>query len=371
MILSLSAIPLAACDFFGGEDVDATLYKLKLSYSSNVASTLDEKDLKAQLAFGEDGRGARDDDEIEELKKAGASDADVAKAGSKQGDGYYYFFDQDPMIIDAPTLEGYVFEGMYFKGTDELAFRSNYVDPNGNRARWNMETKGAESIELEARYVALTYSITYCYGIESGPDRTHSGVMPNGAHNNPATFNYELEKNVTLDDPQEINGYEFKYWYYTHDGSPEKIKCEKLPTVLDETFIHVMNYDSNNKPQYGLTLFAFYDIASHNVTYSIDDGITATIKLTDDAGAEVECNLASGSAKIPHGYCLDIWVDTSEIDIFYPEMDHVFDGIYINGVKLPDLDIGGGVTRADNHPSPFEVDKDMTIEVKVKTVSVG
>lgn len=370
-MLSLSAIPLAACDLFGGDgETDATLYKVKLSYSSNV--NLDENDLKAQLAFGVDGRGARDDFEIEELKKAGASDEDIAKVGVKQSDGYYYFFDQDPIIVDTPTLEGYILEGMYYKGTDDLAFKPNFVDIDGNRQRWNVDTKGAESIELEARYIPLSYTITYCYGIESGPDREHSGLMPNGSHNNPASFNYADDPDVTLAAPQEvINGYEFKYWYYTHDGSPEKIKCEKLPTVLDETFIHAMTY-VGNKPQYGLTLFAFYDIASHNVTYSIDDGITATIKLTDDAGNEVDCDLAtSGSAQIKHGYCLDIWVDTSEIDIFYPEMDHVFDGIYINGKKIADLDIGGGITRADNHPSPFPVDEDMVIEVKVKTLSVG
>lgn len=368
LMLSISALPLAACDMFGGGDeVDGKLYKLKLSCSENV--TFDEEDLTAQLAFGEDGKGARDEYEIEELKKAGASDEDIAKVGTKQSDGYYYFFDQDPMFINVPTIEGYVLQGMYYKGTDERAFNPNYVDPNGNRSRWNMETKGADSIELEARYVALNYSVTYCYGIESGSDRTHSGLMPNGTHNNPANYDYGENKEVTLAAPTEtIEGYEFKYWYYCYEGSPEKIECTKLPKVLDERFIHAMTYDSNGNPQYGLTLFAFYDLASYEVTFSIDEGVTATVTLITESGERTPLDISSGKVTVQYGCSLDVWVDTSEIYVTYPEMDHEFEGVYINGVKAPDIEYGEGLTRPCNRPDAFAITGDTTIEVKVKVV---
>lgn len=157
-----SALSLSACDLFGGDDekADATLYHLTLS--SNLTLSEEEKaKLKATYGYGEPSpvvvEGVRDEDKIAALKDAGATDADIAKAGKRQSDGSYYFFDQDPIYIEYPEKLGYKMTGFYYKEDNKLAYNpivSTNSDGNKYLTRWNMDAK---DVELEARYQKWSY----------------------------------------------------------------------------------------------------------------------------------------------------------------------------------------------------------------------
>ncbi|MCQ2409119.1 MAG: hypothetical protein MJ068_01085 [Clostridia bacterium] len=156
---------LTACDnpFAKDEDkADATLYKLTLSTSSNV--TVDQAELKATYGYGEPSatvkEGVRDSDEIAELKDAGATNADIAKAGVRQSDGSYYFFEADPIYLEAPQIDGYKLTGFFYKGTNTLAINPilQRIDGGMYLPRWNMDAK---NVELEARYEKWTYTVSF------------------------------------------------------------------------------------------------------------------------------------------------------------------------------------------------------------------
>ena len=166
LVSVLSIITLASC----GEKPDTTLYSVELS--SNITLTAAQKaGLTAELAFGADGKGSRDEYEVEELKKAGATDADIEKVGKLQDDGKYYFYDQDPMYLNAPEVEDYMFRGFYEKGTDKFVYKRHADATTGLDNRWNCPGK---NIELEARYEKLTYDY-YFNTVEAGQ------TNPNGA----------------------------------------------------------------------------------------------------------------------------------------------------------------------------------------------
>lgn len=156
---------LTACDnpFAKDEDkADATLYKLTLFTSSNV--TVDQAELKATYGYGEPSatvkEGVRDADEIAELKDAGATDADIAKAGVRQSDGSYYFFEADPIYLEAPQIDGYKLTGFFYKGTNTLAINPilQRIDGGMYLPRWNMDAK---NVELEARYEKWSYTVSF------------------------------------------------------------------------------------------------------------------------------------------------------------------------------------------------------------------
>lgn len=156
---------LTACDNPFAKDADkadATLYKLTLSTSSNV--TVNQSDLKATYGYGEPSatvkEGVRDADEIAALKDAGATDADIAKAGVRQSDGSYYFFDADPIYLEAPQIDGYKLTGFFYKGTNTLVINPilQSIDGGMYLPRYNMDNK---NVELEARYEKWTYTVSF------------------------------------------------------------------------------------------------------------------------------------------------------------------------------------------------------------------
>lgn len=162
ILLPLLAATLSSCDLpfgpggGGDEKADPTLYQLKLS--SNLAS-VSQDSLKATFAYGVEGKevkeGVRDADEIAELKKAGATDADIAKAGKRQSDGSYYFFEADPMYLESPNSNGgYKYMGWYDKDENKYIYNQYMTGNDGNIPRWNMYQKNAN---LEAHYEKWTY----------------------------------------------------------------------------------------------------------------------------------------------------------------------------------------------------------------------
>ena len=223
---------LTACDLFGGggndEKADATLYHLTLT--ANIDINQDE--LKATYGYGEPSttvvEGVRDPDEIEELKKAGATDEDIAKAGVRQSDGSYYFFDQDPIYIETPHVDGYKLLGFFYKDTEQLAYNPIITDIDGQQAltRWNMDNK---DVVLEARYQKLTYKVTYIYSLP------FIGEIKDVTSTNPTTYSYVDDGAYTLIDPITSNeeALGFDYWEYNSLGNGF-IKTTTLPVDWEE-----------------------------------------------------------------------------------------------------------------------------------------
>lgn len=159
ILLPLLGVALAGCDSpFGPADEKANPNLYHLVLSSNIQEVTADQ-LKATYAFGVDGptvtEGVRDEDEIAELKKAGATDEDIAKAGKRQDDGSYYFFEEDPMYLEAPnSFGGYKYKGFYDKDTNTYLYNQYMTGNDGNIPRWNMYGKDAN---IEAHYEKWTY----------------------------------------------------------------------------------------------------------------------------------------------------------------------------------------------------------------------
>lgn len=346
LLLTLTLLLVASCACFfgacGEDDIDAKLYHLTITHSSNV--TIEQDKLKATYAYGCNGttvtEGVREQDEIHALKKAGATEDDIIKAGKRQADGSYYFFESDPMYIEAPEVEGFRFLGFYDKATNKLAYRPIITDIDGKRglARWNM-TQG--DVELEARYEVLKYSISYC---------DMNGLITNPT--NPTEYNSSEKVNVELNDPAKIEGYKFKYWYYVEilfDGTDNpptrKVECTKLPNIGNEGIIHTIGQDSAGNPTYGLTLWAEYEKETYNVTIKFAD---ATKNGNVTVNNTTTGKPASLIGQYESGTVLDIWVTEITTE------GYDFDKFVI-----------GTTTLSTSNRINYTVTEDVTIEIKV------
>ncbi|MBQ0099076.1 MAG: hypothetical protein KBS91_00815, partial [Firmicutes bacterium] len=246
LFLILTTCLIISCACFvvgceGGGDVDATLYHLTLS--SNI--TLDEnqkKELKAIYGYGTptailpERNADRDEDEIESLKQAGATQEDIDKAGVRQADGTYYFFEGDPIYIVAPAVEGYNLLGFYIKGTNpqypeyKLSLgRSSDIEGGQALTRWNMKSK---DVELEARYQKCTYEIDFCMDTdENNP-------------NNITSYCFLDDGIITLEPATSTNEYKaFICWEY-QDYSSEQggwipLTNSELPTDYDAEYMRI------------------------------------------------------------------------------------------------------------------------------------
>lgn len=318
-------ISLMAC----GEQADTTLYHLTLSYSENVSAneSFKQEDLKATYAYGCKGttvsQGTRDEDEVAELLKAGATQENIDKAGVRQNDGSYWFFDQDPMYLEAPKVEGYKFLGFFEKGSDsqQPTFNPMITDIDGEQglSRWNMFDK---DVELVAKYEVLTYKVTYCDA---------NGVISNPT--NPTNYDASVKLNVELLDPIVPEGYEFKYWYYNKivfdangNNTQEPVQCTKLPT----------DYEDGE-----LVLFAEFEKIKCEVTINFDPLISE--KTVDDT----LITETQFTAEYEYGTDLDIWVKDYD-------GNYSFGGFYVGNEKIE-----------SERRFTYTVEGDVTIDAKL------
>lgn len=365
LVLASSAALLAGCD-----EVNTTLYHLTLSYSSNVTSG-DQDALTAELAFGPDGELTRDEGEVEALIEAGLTQEEIDKAGVRQDDGSYYFFCEDPMFLSSPEIPGYRKLGWFDKETNECVYKELYGMNDGayRKARWNMLEKDTE---LEARYDYLKYDVTYCYAFPSsyGPtgQQLPSGIIPTDKNSNPAVYNAKEQLDVQLVAPTgDYDGYVFKGWYFiqeifneTERPDTQRVDITALPTSGVEGITKVMSYDTEGNPILGITLFAEYELSTADVSFTVDNVEGLELEVRDIDGELID--ISSGSLTVDYGTQLDIWVQYGDINPAYE-----FNGIYVNGEKLPDLDIGGGSTRPTNRET-ITITGDTTIEIKASEV---
>ena len=349
--LSLAVVGLASC----GEQIDPKLYHLTLS--SNITLSAEQKaGLKATYGYGQPSlvvvEGTRDEDEIAELKKAGASDADIEKAGKRQDDGSYYFFDQDPVYLEAPEIMGYRFEGYYYKGTTKVADRCKVMGPADNRmrSRWNMDNADTE---LEAHYEILKYTITY------GVDVVDSGIGEGNPANN-SEYNALTGGDVTLNNPVAPEGKTFKHWYINRIDSVTQQQSQeiitKLPRNFDEEIIH---YGADG---YGLTIFAEFEDAMVSPTVTVKEG--ETVLTTLDNCITIEASNNQGSIPLADSYVygsyLNVDVSVADLQIVGYELE----GIYIDDVKLPDIEVG----RVCNVTGDIELTHDTEFVIKVQKI---
>ncbi|MCQ2603195.1 MAG: hypothetical protein MJ193_04635 [Clostridia bacterium] len=193
-----------------------------------------------------------------------------------QGAGSYCL--QDRVNLYAPSIPKYRFVSWY---TDGGQFISVQQDLTGEaHGWWNMEYD--RDGYVEARYEYLRYQVTYV-GLE--------GVIQNPI--NPTYYDGKIaEDDITLE-PEIIEYYDFKYWFYYGEGGVE-IPCATLPTTTDGDVVAPIAEDV-----YALTLFAHYDKIQYNVNVNfIDDAgdpldITPTIEgFTYSQDLEFEGNTA-------------------------------------------------------------------------------
>ena len=319
LLLAGLSMTLSGCDvlaglFGGGEKVDATLYHLKLSYCDLVSGQegFDQSLLTAQYAFGEDGsEHTLDQDSIDEYMQAGETEEDIAKHGQRQEDGSYYFFSGDPMFIEAPKVDGYVFLGFFEKGSTSEQFTFNnrqYVDHLTGELvtpRWNMEDK---DIELEARYEVLKYTINYDNDVK---EYGLNGNLANGT-----VYNTLTDDPFTLKTPVEPHGMHFVRWYYAKDNgnafNPDARQTFETITELPRGE-HDAIYTTSSG--YAITLFAEYSYEEYDFTFDYHKATVGTDSVAVERDEVCEYLKISGNNTTVAGNKIDLDSDTKVVFI--------------------------------------------------------
>lgn len=358
LLLAATTLTLASC---GGEKVDVNLYSLKLSYSDNVASKAEfnKMDLVAEYAYGVNGDIHKLSDEtLEELRKNGVTQESLNMHGQKENDAYR-FFDGDPLHIFAPEVTGYRYLGYFKKGSTSEYPDYKYkkvLDSDGvyRYTRWNME----KNSELVARYEELKYSVTY------DTEVVKYGLGDNLPNN--SVYNAATDGEIILKTPNAPEGKVFKRWVCRCERFDYNIgeyvstleEIRKLPRDYDETIL--FDYPGG----LGITLFAEYDdIAVKPIIVFKDEngGILTNMEkyitenITDPAGFPLP-----HSDEYAYGTYYGFRVD---VDAIMGELVE-FNGIYVDGIKIPDVDIGGGLTRLNNVLEPIRLTRDVNIEIR-------
>lgn len=331
----LSSMCLCACDLLGigGEKEDATLYKLTLT--SNKEEVMSE--LKATYAYGVQGKtvtqGVRDEDEIQALKDAGATDDDIAKAGKKQSDGSYYFFDQDPMYIEAPnSFDGYKFLGFYDKENNKYLYNPYMTGQDGNIPKWNMQDK---NMTVEARYEKFTYNYyfvnmedgvtnpnqggNYCY-VDDGEVALLPPVIEEGSHKSFGGWQYEDIANA-------VEGQE-STWITLEDN--------KLPINYYEDSLRIAPIIENEKFKISFAFEKYIDPETPNEILTFEEAMVSMTchgNLTTIDGVLEPCEMSSKGTPITDeseividsvsGWCEFFFTLKAGLGFFYVELNGV------------------------------------------------
>ena len=340
-LLGITALTLSACNPAGptsqGGGTDAKLYHLTLT--SNIELTAEQKnDLKCTYAYGVRDtvviEGTRPQEQINELKQAGATDADIQKAGKRQADGSYYFFDQDPIFIQAPNVVGYKMNGFYDGAAFVYKPGLTLIDGEKLQGSWNMSNK---DITLQASYLKLSYS--YYFDVMDPED-----VNPNSN----GTYCYLDEGKKSLLPATTTNKHkQFVGWEYQDS---EHLDSEGIaPWILLENGELPIDYTEEI-----MRIRARWDVEMHKVSFDfvkdvggdspIDmeyDDVIASMSvngnITTVDGVKEKCEGYPGTAvtknsviKMGYGSWLNIFFNLKEgIRVFYFE---------INGVRQDSID---------------------------------
>ena len=253
LLITGAVICLASCDgLLGGDEegqTDATLYELKLT------SNLDKAKNNIKAEFGRE----RSTEECEELIEAGATQADIDKAGTCV-DGTYYFFDQDGIKLFEPFIPGYEFLGWY-NGNQSLGYLDTNYDGNPEYL-WNMDNKNTT---LEARYKLMNFEILYM-------DEGTIQVDPAG---NPTTWNVEQGEVVLKHTDKTSQGLEWKGYTFAMGGDT---RYDGYVTKLNEQFLIDSNIAKQSLEGGETMTFSLHENYSE---ISINDSFKLTYNETD------------------------------------------------------------------------------------------
>lgn len=316
LFLAIAASSLAGCSF-GGENVDTTLYELKITTNLDKA----KDGLKAEL------RGERSAEEIEDLKKAGASQETIDKAGTCV-DGTYYFFDQDPVNLYEPFLPGYEFLG-WFKDNQFLGFLDTDYDGNPDYI-WNMDNK---NVTLEARFKLVNYTILYM----------DEDTKPATYKENPTTWNVEQgEVELGYADKTD-SGLKFDGWTLAMGGGAF---YEGYVTKLNEQFLvdsKIAKVSSNGTGALDFSLHENYSEIKHNVRLTFDNTIFdyIIVEVTPINGVtytiEIEGShfISSGLVEAEISHNAEVLIIPTLLDSDSYEIDGVYFGNYKISTEVP------------------------------------
>ena len=318
LFLAVAASTLAGCDLpfgpgGGGDDgeIDPKLYELKLT------TNLD----KAKAGIKAEFKGERDEDEVQELLKAGATQADIDKAGTCV-DGIYYFFNQDPVNLYEPFLPGYEFLGWY-NGNEWLGYLDPDYDGTPNYI-WNMLDKNTT---LEARFKLMQFEILYM-------DEGTTAVDPKG---NPTTWNIEDGEVELKHEDKESQGLKFEGWTFAMGGDT---RYEGYVTKLNEQFLidsNVAKQSMEGRESMTFSLHENYSVIKDSFKLVVDttnvDNIFVEVK---EPGESVFRDIIDGQhwidkdveATLPRGTEIQIHATVKDPDAYE------IDGIYCNGEKV-------------------------------------
>lgn len=340
LFLTLAAASLSGCAFGGGgdEEVDPTLYELKIT--TNLEEAKDK--IKAEFV------GERDEEEIEELKKAGAAQEDIDKAGTCV-DGTYYFFDQDPINLYEPFIPGYEFLG-WFEDGKFLGYLDTDYDGTPNYI-WNMENKNTT---LEARFKLMKFEILYM-------DEGTTQVDPKG---NPKTWSI-LDGEVELKhEDKEAQGLKFEGWTFAMGGDT---RYDGYVTKLNEQFLidsNIAKQSLEGRETMTFWLHENYSVIedSFKLTYmeAAIDNVYVSIKEPGENTFQdlVEGHWVTGgqvSATLPRG--TQIKVHATAIDW----EEYEIDGVYCGGEKISE--------KLSNDEYGFTLSGNTDCEIRIKSIA--
>lgn len=343
LLVAIAAMGLASCDFFGdpkdGEgEVDATLYELKLTTNLTKA----ENNIKAE--FG----GERSTEECEELIEAGATQADIDKAGTCV-DGTYYFFDQDAIKLFEPFIPGYEFLGWY-KGNEFLGYLDTNYDGNPEYI-WNMDNKNTT---LEARYKLMNFEILYM-------DEGTTQVDPAG---NPTTWNVEQGEVELKHTDKTAQGLEWEGYTFVMGGDT---RYTGYVTKLNEQFLidsNVAKQSLEGRETMTFSLHENYGIIedSFKITFNVEtvDNVFIEVK---KPGENTFDDLIDGKHWITEGEAQATLPRGTEIQVHATVKDpdtYEVDGIYCDGQKI---------STYVSSLHCFTLSGNCDCEIRVKTVS--
>lgn len=311
LLLGIVSLSLIGCDLSGGGEgeVDPTLYELKLT--TNLDKAKDK--IKAELSR------ERDNDEVQELIEAGASQEDINKAGTCI-DGTYYFFDQDPINLYEPFIPGYEFLGWY-NGNEFLGYLDTDYDGNPNYI-WNMLDKNTT---LEARFKLMQFEILYM-------DEGTTQVDPAG---NPTSWNVE-DGEVALKSPTK-EGFQFDGWSFAMGGNT---RYEGYVTKLNEDFLiasNIAKQSMEGRESMTFSLHENFSVIKHNVKLTFDSTYINNVYINvKEPGSSVFHDFIDGQHWVQSGVSGEI-VHNSEVVIHATPVDsdlYEISGIYFNGYKI-------------------------------------
>ena len=349
LLLTVAAISLAGCDLpfgpGGGDDdekIDATLYELRLTTNLDKA----KGGITAELAH------ERDPEDVQALLDAGATQADIDKAGTCV-DGVYYFFDQDPINLYEPFLVGYEFLG-WFDGNEFLGYLDVDYDGTPNYI-WNMPGKNTN---LEARFKLMQFDILYM-------DEGTQTVDPKG---NPTRWNIEDGEVELKHLDRESEGLKFDGWTFAMGGDT---RYDGYVTKLNEEFLiksNVAKQSMEGRESMTFSLHENYSEIERNVQLTFDTKIIECVRVEITPPGETTYTLdEEGSIWLKSGN-IETTVKHNSVVVVYPALTYdaelagyEIDGIYFGNYKISEQVSGGGYK--------ITASQDATVELRAKLLA--